>query len=350
MDHLFFHRDRVAANRAQGDVKFRDSGSEKSVNVTRDSRKVSVTSQKSTELSSDTSSSRESSSSRTGSDNVVDRKESINSKRDSKSSTDSKRTSRASIVDPVSKSTPRDSTASQQPRESIGSMDSKRSSVVDPRTQPLRNSTPRDSKVSQLSRGSNASNTHFYAKKGSLDSLSNKTTEGTKHDSSDSQEDTEESRSSSNASSSSHKSSGKGDNDIIEAMTASGDVHSAPPQRGSLAFITGSSSRRSSVSKSSTHRSDGGFEILHEEKVDDGLLEDVMNIVREHEDQSKEEKDMAKALKDNVEKRHGRHWQAIVAGKNLGCNVEHEVNTFVYLRRGNHIYILFRTPISDNDS
>nr|CDS31909.1 Calcium binding protein [Hymenolepis microstoma] len=89
------------------------------------------------------------------------------------------------------------------------------------------------------------------------------------------------------------------------------------------------------------------FEILHEEKVNEELLNDIMRIVKNNERKVQEEREMAKLLKDGVEEKHGRHWQAIVAYTNLGCNVEHEVNTFVYLRKNNHIYILFRTPISD---
>ncbi|VDL29796.1 unnamed protein product [Hymenolepis diminuta] len=89
------------------------------------------------------------------------------------------------------------------------------------------------------------------------------------------------------------------------------------------------------------------FEILHEETVNEELLSDIMRIVKNNEGKVHEEKEMAKLLKDGVEEKHGRHWQAIVAYTNLGCNVEHEVNTFVYLRKDNHIYILFRTPISE---
>lgn len=89
------------------------------------------------------------------------------------------------------------------------------------------------------------------------------------------------------------------------------------------------------------------FEILHEETVNEELLGDIMRIVKNNEGKVHEEKEMAKLLKDGVEEKHGRHWQAIVAYTNLGCNVEHEVNTFVYLRKDNHIYILFRTPISE---
>ncbi|KAL5970136.1 Dynein light chain 1 cytoplasmic [Taenia solium] len=100
-------------------------------------------------------------------------------------------------------------------------------------------------------------------------------------------------------------------------------------------------------SSSSCNSLRDSFEILHEEAVDDDLLKDVMEIVKNNEDKVKEEKDMAKLLKDGVEKRHGKHWQAIVAYTNLGCNVEHEVKTFVYLRKNNRIYILFRTPIAE---
>ena len=89
------------------------------------------------------------------------------------------------------------------------------------------------------------------------------------------------------------------------------------------------------------------FEILHEEEVDENLLKDIMKIVQNNEERVKEEKDMAKLLKEEVDEKHGKHWQAIVAYTNLGCNVEHEVKTFVYLRRNNHIYILFRTPIGE---
>lgn len=100
-------------------------------------------------------------------------------------------------------------------------------------------------------------------------------------------------------------------------------------------------------SSSSCNSLRDSFEILHEEAVDEDLLKDVMKIVKTNEDKVKEEKDMAKLLKDGVEKRHGKHWQAIVAYTNLGCNVEHEVKTFVYLRKNNRIYILFRTPIAE---
>ncbi|KAM7541232.1 hypothetical protein Aperf_G00000043383 [Anoplocephala perfoliata] len=89
------------------------------------------------------------------------------------------------------------------------------------------------------------------------------------------------------------------------------------------------------------------FEILHEDSVNEELLSDVMRIVKKYEGKVHEEKEMAKLLKDGVEEKHGRHWQAIVAYTNLGCNVEHEINTFVYLRKNNYIYILFRTPIGE---
>lgn len=89
------------------------------------------------------------------------------------------------------------------------------------------------------------------------------------------------------------------------------------------------------------------FEILHEDSVNEELLSDVMRIVKKYEGKVHEEKEMAKLLKDGVEEKHGRHWQAIVAYTNLGCNVEHEINTFIYLRKNNYIYILFRTPIAE---
>ncbi|VDM27855.1 unnamed protein product [Hydatigera taeniaeformis] len=122
----------------------------------------------------------------------------------------------------------------------------------------------------------------------------------------------------------------------------------ASEPRSSGTKYNDTSSVRSSGSDSISNDSlRDSFEILHEEPVNEELLKDVMKIVKFNEDKVKEEKDMAKLLKDGVEKRHGKHWQAIVAYTNLGCNVEHEVKTFVYLRKNNRIYILFRTPISE---
>ncbi|KAL5112645.1 hypothetical protein TcWFU_008056 [Taenia crassiceps] len=126
--------------------------------------------------------------------------------------------------------------------------------------------------------------------------------------------------------------------EVIVPMDASG------PQFSGRKYTDTPSIRSSDSSLSSLRDS---FEILHEEAVDEDLLKDVMTIVKSNEDKVREEKDMAKLLKDGVEKRHGKHWQAIVAYTNLGCNVEHEIKTFVYLRKNNRIYILFRTPIAE---
>lgn len=131
----------------------------------------------------------------------------------------------------------------------------------------------------------------------------------------------------------------------IKEVTAPVEA-SAPRFAGAKYNDTQSVESSGSSSNSSSSLRDS-FEILHEEAVDEELLKDVMKIVKANEDKVKEEKDMAKLLKDGVEKRHGKHWQAIVAYTNLGCNVEHEVKTFVYLRKNNRIFILFRTPIAE---
>uniref|UniRef100_A0A5K3FFJ5 EF-hand domain-containing protein n=1 Tax=Mesocestoides corti TaxID=53468 RepID=A0A5K3FFJ5_MESCO len=140
--------------------------------------------------------------------------------------------------------------------------------------------------------------------------------------------------------------------DEIQVSTASQAQHTAPMSQDPWLVDGfngngGVSARKTSISSASSESLRQKFEVLHEESVDEELLRDVMRIVKTNEDKVQEEKDMAKLLKDGVEEKHGKHWQAIVAYNNLGCNVEHEIRTFIYLRRDNHVYILFRTPIAD---
>ncbi|VDL88816.1 unnamed protein product [Schistocephalus solidus] len=89
-----------------------------------------------------------------------------------------------------------------------------------------------------------------------------------------------------------------------------------------------------------------GFDLLHEKPVDSELVNRIVQLIRQHEDPTLEEMDLAKRIKEDMEKWSKQHWQVIVAtGHDLGCAVGNIPDTFVFLRKASRVYILYRTPI-----
>ncbi|VDL88815.1 unnamed protein product [Schistocephalus solidus] len=90
-----------------------------------------------------------------------------------------------------------------------------------------------------------------------------------------------------------------------------------------------------------------GVDILHKDEPNSEVLEEALNLVRDHEREYSKDSSLARYLKEQMELHYGRHWHVIVASHTMGCAVGHEDKYFIHFRYRNRLYIFYRTPQPD---
>ncbi|KAM7539601.1 hypothetical protein Aperf_G00000043362 [Anoplocephala perfoliata] len=89
-----------------------------------------------------------------------------------------------------------------------------------------------------------------------------------------------------------------------------------------------------------------GVEVLHMNFVTEEMLQSCVRSCKENSSNLKEA-EIAKILKEYMERLYKKHWVVIVASSTIGCAVAHETNMFIHFRYSNRIYILYRIPDMD---
>lgn len=85
-------------------------------------------------------------------------------------------------------------------------------------------------------------------------------------------------------------------------------------------------------------------ETLHTNAVPNDVLKHCIQFVRDYPSTLREEQEMARYLKEHMERYYRRYWQVIIASSTIGCVVAHETNMFIHFKYKNRIYVLYRTP------
>lgn len=93
-----------------------------------------------------------------------------------------------------------------------------------------------------------------------------------------------------------------------------------------------------------------GVEVLHSSPVLDGLLEGCVRTTKDFPgwQRFKEEQEIARYLKEQMELKYKKYWQVVVASSTIGCMVGHESNYFIHFRYNNFLFILYRIPDPEN--
>lgn len=87
-----------------------------------------------------------------------------------------------------------------------------------------------------------------------------------------------------------------------------------------------------------------GVEVLPGNTAPNDIVEGCVRFVKDYRGEGNEEKDMARFLKDQMERNYNKHWQVVVASSTIGCMVAHETKKFIHFRYSNRVYILYFVP------
>ncbi|CAK9292798.1 unnamed protein product [Gordionus sp. m RMFG-2023] len=74
----------------------------------------------------------------------------------------------------------------------------------------------------------------------------------------------------------------------------------------------------------------------------DLMQNDAVEFAKSAMSKHKEEKDIARAIKEDMDRRHSPTWHCVV-GKNFGSFVTHEAGNFMYFYVDNEAILLFKS-------
>ena len=119
--------------------------------------------------------------------------------------------------------------------------------------------------------------------------------------------------------------------DIIVNVSASNMVHAAPPST-----LPPQAPRSQSILN--------GIDVLHKDNMSNDTFEGCVRIIKNYPGKFTEEREIAKYIKDQMERRYGKYWQVVVASSTIGCMVAHESRMFFHFRYNDYLYIIYRVP------